>query len=101
MWHMKRRVGVARLECFHPLEQILAKAKRQIVTANFDTFACLLLRAWLGYRRQWSLWATLTNANSLRFKLKRQGLSPELIQAPGDHGPSGRSSALDMPVSLS
>lgn len=36
-----------------------AKAKRQMITADLDWFALLLLPAWLGYRRQWSLWGTL------------------------------------------
>lgn len=37
-----------------------AKAKRQLITADFDWLAFLLLPAWFGYRRQWNLWATLT-----------------------------------------
>jgi hypothetical protein len=36
-----------------------ANAKRQMITPQFDWFALLLLPAWLGYRRQWALWATL------------------------------------------
>jgi len=37
-----------------------AKAKRQMVVADFDWLAFLLLPAWFGYRRQWNLWGTLT-----------------------------------------
>jgi hypothetical protein len=37
-----------------------AAQKRQMVATSFDWFAILLLPAWLGYRRQWTLWGTLT-----------------------------------------
>ncbi|HKU42399.1 MAG TPA: hypothetical protein VJR89_29775 [Polyangiales bacterium] len=36
-----------------------AKAKRQPVVMSFDWLAVFILPAWLGYRRQWTLWATL------------------------------------------
>ena len=36
-----------------------AKAKRKPVVFSFDWLAILLLPAWLGYRRQWTLWVTL------------------------------------------
>lgn len=36
-----------------------AKSKRQMVTTDVNWFAILLLPAWLGYRRQWTLLGTL------------------------------------------
>ena len=37
-----------------------AKAKRKLITAQFDWLAFFVLPAWLGYRQQWALWGTLT-----------------------------------------
>lgn len=37
-----------------------AKAKRQLIVADFAWFPFLILPAWLGYRQQWTLWGTLT-----------------------------------------
>jgi hypothetical protein len=37
-----------------------AKAKRKLIVFSFDWLAFFVLPAWLGYRRQWTLWATLT-----------------------------------------
>ena len=36
-----------------------AKAARKPLVFSFDWLAFLALPAWLGYRRQWTLWATL------------------------------------------
>lgn len=36
-----------------------AKARRSFVTMHFDWLAFFALPAWLGYRQQWTLWATL------------------------------------------
>jgi len=36
-----------------------AKARKKIVIMAFDPLAFFVLPAWLGYRRQWTLWATL------------------------------------------
>ena len=36
-----------------------AKAKGKPIVFSFDWLAVLLLPAWLGYRRQWTLWVTL------------------------------------------
>ncbi|HET6336908.1 MAG TPA: DUF2628 domain-containing protein [Polyangiales bacterium] len=37
-----------------------AKTKRKAIVFSFDWLAFFVLPAWLGYRRQWALWATLT-----------------------------------------
>jgi hypothetical protein len=53
-----------------------ANGKRQMITPQLDWFALLLLPAWLGYRRQWALWATLTGclaaASSIEVALRFQ-----------------------------
>jgi hypothetical protein len=42
-----------------------AKAKRQLIVFAFDALAFFVLPAWLGYRRQWALWATLVGTIAL------------------------------------
>jgi hypothetical protein len=37
-----------------------ARAKRNMISVDFDLLAFLALPAWLGYRQQWALWAVLT-----------------------------------------
>lgn len=37
-----------------------AVEKRNVMVFSLNWFAILLLPAWLGYRKQWPLWATLT-----------------------------------------
>jgi Protein of unknown function (DUF2628) len=39
-----------------------AKSKRKPIVMSFDALAFFVLPAWLGYRRQWILWATLSGA---------------------------------------
>jgi hypothetical protein len=37
-----------------------AKQRKNMFTMSFDALAVLALPAWLGYRRQWKIWATFT-----------------------------------------
>jgi Protein of unknown function (DUF2628) len=42
-----------------------AKAKRKPIVFSFDWLAFFVLPAWLGYRRQWTLWATLIGSTAV------------------------------------